>query len=396
MSRCGSVVSRASIGRGEGGMGMGIEKHEFIIFAMDHYNPLGLARSVGEGVRQPIVIAERSKTDISSHSKYVKEYIRVGTVEEGYDILMSRFGGSADRPPFLLTCDDRTIGFLDGRYDEWKDRFIGFNAGGNNVISKYMDKFEVLELAKRHGLRTLDTVCVDRGIVPAGISYPVITKSISPVFGGWKSDVHICRNEDELWAAYGKILADRVIVQKYIDKKNEYCVDGFCADHGGITFNAIESTYNYLIPGYYSPYMTVSGFSNPQIGAALASIMREVGFEGIYSAEFLIDQDGSYYFSEINFRNSTWSYAATMVGMNLPALWAEAMLAGKLRRGARKTFPPFTAMVEPIDYGKRVKAGKVGVGEWLRDFKEAGCTFYYSKEDVEPFLHMCRDWEKFS
>lgn len=365
---------------------------------MDHYNPLGIVRSLGENEINSIVVAEKSRTDISSYSKYTKEYIRVETVDEGYKVLLEQFGNyPSDRLPFLLTCDDRTIEFLDRRYDEWKDKFIGFNAGAKDIISKYMNKFKILELAKKHGLKVLDTICVDKGIVPYNIEYPVITKSISPVVGGWKSDVHICHNEYELVAAYEKIKAHKVIIQKFIEKKNEYCIDGFCVNKGNIMFNAIESTYNYLIPGYYSPYMTVKNFSQLEIGKSLAALMKEVGFEGIYSIEFLIDQNDNYYFSEINFRNSTWSYAATKAGMNLIILWCETMLTGKLDKDPTvKIEDGFMAMVEPIDYGKRVSSGKAELGEWLRDFKESKCTFYYSQDDIEPFLHMCRNWEKMS
>lgn len=372
-------------------------EHKFIIFALDHYNPLGLARSLGEEGIQPIVIAEKSKTDVSFYSKYVKEYIRVETVDEGYKVIMEKYANKYSKKPFLLTCDDRTIEFLDRRYDEWKDCFIGFNAGKKDNIAKYMDKFEILELAKRHGLKILDTICVDKGTIPEKLGYPIITKSISPVVGGWKSDVHICKNEEELMEAYTKIKASKVIIQKFIEKKNEYCIEGFCAAKGNIMFNAIESRYNYMIPGYYSPYMTVQNFKQAQLGRSLAEMMKEVGFEGIFEIEFLIDQDDTYYFSEINFRNSTWSYASTKAGMNLPILWAETMLTGKLDYDPSKEIEEgFMAMVEPIDYGKRVSTGKAELGEWLRDFREVKCPFYYSKEDIEPFLFMCRNWKKMS
>lgn len=374
-----------------------IFNHEFIIFAMDHYNPLGLARSLGEEGIQSIIIAEKSKTDISSYSKYVKEYIRVDTVNDGYKILMERFSKGYKQKPFLLTCDDRTIEFLDHRYEEWNAYFIGFNAGEKGRISKYMDKFKILELAKKHGLKILDTICVDKGIIPENIKYPIITKSISPVVGGWKSDVYICHNKEELLGAYTKIKAPQVIIQKFIDKKNEYCIDGFCTANGTIMFNAIESRYNYMIPGYYSPYMTVQNFGQWEIGQALSAMMKEIHFEGIYSIEFLIDQNNMYYFSEINFRNSTWSYAATKAGMNLPILWAETMLTGKLDYDPTKLIEKgFMAMVEPIDYGKRVITKKIEFGEWLRDFREAKCLFYYNKNDMEPFFYMCRNWEKMS
>ena len=371
--------------------------HEFIVFAMDHYNPLGVVRSLGEEKIYPTVIAEESRTDITSYSKYTKEYIRVKTVDEGYRVLMEKFGDKKENLPFLITCDDRTIEFLDHRYNEWNKRFIGFNAGAEGIITKYMDKFEILELAKKYGLKTLDTICINKGEVPKNLEYPVITKSISPVIGGWKADVHICQAEEELIKAYEKIKAPKVIIQKFIEKKNEYCIDGFCANKGNIMFNAIESTYNYLIPGYYSPYMTVKNFSMHNIEEPLRAMMKEIGFEGIYSIEFLIDQEDNYYFSEINFRNSTWSYAATQAGMNLLILRSEAMLTGKIKNSIYKEIlGSFKAMVEPIDYGKRVKTGEIEFGEWLSDFKEASCTFYYNKDDIEPFLFMCKNWENLS
>ena len=147
----------------------------------------------------------------------------------------------------------------------------------------------------------------------------------------------------------------------------------------------------------YIFYMDIFNFHNEKIQKALEGMMSEIGFEGIYSIEFLIDQEDNYYFSEINFRNSTWSYAATRAGMNLITLWSEAMLTKRLPDNSKKNVADnFMAMVEPIDYGKRVKTGKIELGKWLKDFKEANCTFYYSKEDSEPFMFMCRNWERLS
>ena len=372
-----------------------VKKHEVIIFAMDHYNPLGLVRSFGEEGIHSIVVAQKSRTDISRYSKYTKEYIAVDTTQEGYDWLLSRYQETEfEKRPFLLTCDDRTIEFLDNRYDEWKNRFIGFSGGHKGVITKYMDKYVILEAAKRHGLKILDTITVDKGEIPENIEYPIITKSISPVVGGWKSDVFICYSANELREAYEKIRAPKVIIQKYIEKKNEYCLDGFCAKNGEIMFTSIETTYNYLIKGYYSPYMTVKNFNKPELKKPLEDLMREIGFEGIYSIEFLIDQDDQMYFSEINFRNSTWSYASTCAGMNLPILWAEAMLSSEAPVNAIRDIPDgFMAMVEPIDYAKRVKTGQITEGEWLKDFKEAKCGYYYSADDPEPFYECVKKWD---
>ena len=56
----------------------------------------------------------------------------------------------------------------------------------------------------------------------------------------------------------------------------------------------------------------------------------------------------------------------------------------------------FTAMVEPIDYGKRMELGLSTTGEWLADFKNANCCFYYNENDLEPFYEMVKNWEDLS
>ena len=371
-----------------------IQDHKFIVFALDHYNPLGVIRSLGEAGISPIYIAERHGEYFATKSKYLKECYEVEDAAEGYKILMEKYGNEQEKP-FLITCDDKTTGYLDERYEELKDKFIFFNAGATGRIEEFMDKNNILECAKRHGLKVLETRVVNHGEVPEDLEYPIITKSISPNVGGWKSDVHICHSAEELKAAYEHISAPTVLIQKYIEKVNEYCLDGYCANRGKAMFHGIASKYNYLIPGYYSPYMTVMPLEDETIRKGVEGMMEEIGFEGIYSIELLIDKDDNYWFLEINFRNSTWSYASTCAGMSLPVLWAKSMLSGKVDESDYKEIPEgFTAMVEPIDYAKRVKTGKCDLAQWLIDFKEAGCGFYYSKDDIEPWRVVVENWDQ--
>lgn len=372
-----------------------IKKHQFIVFALDHYNPLGVIRSLGENGISPVFIAVKHRVDLGAKSKYLSKCHKVNSIEEGYKLLLEEYGNEDDNLPFLITCDDRTTGYLDDHYEELKDKFIFFNAGETGRIQQFMDKNVILQLAKKHGLKILETYAVKRGEIPENLEYPIITKSISPNVGGWKSDVHICHSADELSQAYEKIEAPEVLIQKYIEKKNEYCLDGYCAKNGEVMFHAIASKYNYLIPGYYSPYMTLSELKDEEMKKSLEGMMKEIGFEGIYSIEFLIDQDDNYYFSEINFRNSTWSYASTKAGMPLPVLWAESMLEGAIDEEKYCSIPAnFTAMVEPVDYAKRVETGKISLAEWLVDFKETNCGFYYSADDTEPFKEVVKYWKE--
>ena len=120
-------------------------------------------------------------------------------------------------------------------------------------------------------------------------------------------------------------------------------------------------------------------------------MMSKIGFEGIFSIEFLVDQDDQMYFSEINFRNSTWSYASTCAGMNLPVLWAKSTLCNQTDlKDKKKIIEGFSAMVEPVDYSKRVLSEKVSLFEWLADFKRANCTHYYVEDDLDPFYEMAK------
>lgn len=374
-----------------------VKDHLFIVFGAEHYNPLNVIRSIGKSGIAPIFIAVKNKGQIASKSKYIQKTHYADSIEQGYEILLREYG-NWEKKPFLFTTDDDVQSYLDMRYDELTDKFYFFQAGKAGRVTAFMDKKKVLELAARHGLKVLPTVVVDHGDVPDDLVYPVLTKSISPNVGGWKKDVHICDSAEELKAAYDRILSPRVVIQQYLDKKNEYTIDGFSVDKGRQVFAPIASEYNYLLPGYYSPFMTFFSVEKKEILACCIEALTEVGYEGIFDFEFLVDQNDNLYFSEINFRNNPFNHCATKLGMPFPILWAEAMLSGSINPAWNPGIIPknYMAMIEPVDYAKRVKTGKIELGEWLRDFKSTQCPFYYDEDDMEPFLEMVRNWELYS
>lgn len=376
------------------------KNHLVIVFAIDHYNPLGAIRSLGENGIRPIYIAIRHRVELGVKSKYVSKVHQVDSVEEGYKVLMENYGEiyKTGEKPFVLFSDDKSVGYFDLHYDEVKERFITYNANGTQGrIMEYMDKKNILDLAKKHGLSILEPVVVNKGDIPKGLEYPIITKDINPNSGGWKSDVFVCQNAEELKEAYKKISSSIVLLQKYVDKKTESAFEGCSVNRGQSTLIAIKSTYKYAIPAYYSPYMQCESLHDAKLKTALEGMLAEIGFEGIFEIEFLVDKDDTPYFLEINFRNATWSYAATRAGMSLPYIWIKGMLNGKIDKDDYKEVPGgFTAMVEPIDYAKRIELGLSTPGEWLADFKKADCGFYYSEDDLEPFYEMVRNWEKLS
>ena len=372
-----------------------IDGHLVIVMAIEHYNPLSVIRSLGKNGIYPIYIAIKGKGKIASSSKYVSECHYADSIEEAYDVLLEKYGNES-LAPFILCTDDKTISYLDKHFSQIKDKFIFFNANEENRINEFMNKDRILKLAEKHGLPVLKTHYVENGCIPEDLEYPVITKSMSPVEGGWKSDVHICYDQKELEDAFHSIKSPMVLIQKYIDKKNELTIEGFSINHGEEAFYSITITYNYLIKGYYSPYFTVSNADNEKINNALSAMLKEIGFEGLFEIEFLIDQDDTLYFGEINFRNSPWSYPSSFLGRPTPEMWMRSMLKNHIDYTTEPVPENFTGMIEPIDYAKRVKEGRISEAQWLYDYKKTNVTFYYDPDDPEPYFLMMENVDFYS
>lgn len=358
----------------------------YVVFGFEHYNPLGIVRSLGENGIHPDVIVVKDFRKITSKSKYINILYCVDSIEEGYNLLIEKYGNHTEKV-FVYASDDQVTNYMDARYEDIKDKFVFYNAGANGRIAEFQRKDNILELAEKHGLQYLKTYVVKKGEIPVNIEYPIITKAIISTIDNWKDDMIICRNEEELKTAYEIIRSNDLLLQKYIEKKNELCLEGYSVDRGKKTIITIASKYNYQLKDSYSPYMTCSNLNNSELERKLAAMIQEVGFEGIFEIEFLVDQDDELYFLEINFRNSTWSYASTVAGMPMPVLWAEGMIDPNSIDGTFVEIKePFTAMVEFDDYRRRVTTGQISNWDWIKDFINSKCRYYCARNDIAPVI----------
>ena len=369
--------------------------HKIIVFALEHYNPLNMIRAFGEQGINPIYISVKRRYEVACLSKYISTLHKVDSVEDGYRLLMEKYGNE-ELKPYIVFSDDKSIGYFDLHYDEWKDKFITYNAVRTGRINEFMDKYEIQQLAKKHGFYVLDSYVVTKDdLIPEDLWYPVITKDISPNSGSWKGDVFICKDEEELKKAIRKIESPQIMIQHFVDKQNELALEGYAINNGKDIHIITQMKWKYLIQGYYSPYHDVSMFTDKEMERKLQAMFEEIGFNGVFEVEFLIDKDGTYYFMEINFRASAWNPTCKVAGMPLPYLWVKGMENGYIDSSDRKEFEPFTSMSEIIDFSKRVEGGICSLGEWLKDFKEAKCTYIYNKDDLGPWEEACRNWDKF-
>lgn len=175
------------------------DKHKYIVFCEEHYNPLGIVRSLGENGISPILIVLTSKEKLVSKSRYIETVHYVATVEEGYELLLGTYGKESDASkPFVFTSDDVITSFLDHHYNELVSKCFFFNAGAPDRISFYMNKHNINQIATQYGLDVLPEMVANKGDIPAEIEYPVMTKSIVSTMGGWGKDVFICYSDEEL------------------------------------------------------------------------------------------------------------------------------------------------------------------------------------------------------
>ncbi len=366
-----------------------VRKHQFILFCVDHYNPLGVLRSLGEkGIEPYTILWENKESYLVPNSRFLGPLKVVATIEEGYKHLLSQFGEEKEKP-FVITCDDKIESYLDDHYNDIIEKFYFFHGSKRGIVNYYMNKDNINSLAVECGFSIPKAEVLNRGELPTTLKYPVITKTIMSIMGAWKADSFICETPDELRKAYEKIEAPQLLVEEYIKKKTEFCYDAFCVNEGKEVCIPFQSYYLRTPHDSYGCYMEQRPFSDKEVESKISSMLQRVGYTGIFEVEFLVGPNDEVYFLEINFRNSTWSHAATFGGINMPYQWAKSVLSGKLDIEGCERRPAFKAMVEPADFMYSViKEKQVSLWRWIKDVKGCDYFYYWSKDDKIPFFKM--------
>lgn len=359
--------------------------HKFIVFCGDNGNSLGLCRSLGEKGIDPIVVLYVSNPYLINHCKYVKHIYHVESIEAGLDLIIAQWGNESLKP-FLYTMDEDVAQLLDQRYDDLIDHFYFFHSGKQGRLTYYLDKKHTCDLAEGCGIPQPKGEVLKKGELPKTLRYPVLTKVTMSTKGAWKDDVYVCNNEDELKEAYTHIVADELLVQEFIDKKNELCIDGVSIRGGEEIFFSYTSEYLRMSKQSFGNYMLMKQYDNQEVKDKLAKILRRTHYSGIFDAECLIGQNDELYFLEINFRNSGWSYAHTFGGVNLPYLWAKWTSEGKINpHDCALREKPFTAMGELGDLSYVLHSHEISLWTWIKQFRSCECTYLYNAQDPWPF-----------
>lgn len=360
-----------------------IYKHKHICLVGDHYNPLAIIRSLGEEGIKPIVLLCSKNPQLVQHSKYIGELHIFPTNEAGMEYLIQNFSNE-EYKPFIYNGSDDIGLIIDKHYEILKDKFYFSNAQG--MLEKYQDKYEITQVAEKCEVRIPKEEILEVGTIPTILSYPVFTKAITSAKGGaWKDQAFICRNEEQLIEAYTHIRESKILVQEFIEKKNELCIDGISINGGEQVYMPYGCEYYRFISGSYGNYMKFTPFVDKELTDKIIKIIRESKYTGIFCVEFIVGQDDELYFLEVNFRHSGWGYAFTYGGFNLPVRWALSTLNNNLYLDDFEPKDNFSAMNEFSDLKDVLSTKSVSVFKWIREYLTTDCHYYYNRKDPKPF-----------
>lgn len=361
--------------------------NKIIVFGNCLQNTVGLVRSMGEsGFKVDLLIEPCKRSDcFIKFSKYVNQIYYLVDINDAPTFLLEKYGNETEKP-VILCGSDPTINLLDRNYERLKDFFLIFNANGEQGrISKYLDKIKTFQVAEKHGLTLIPTWQMKAGdVIPTSIVFPVFVKGDNSV-KSTKADIHICKNPHELQSSLREGIS--YFVQEYIQMDYELNIIGFAYNHGKkvILPGAIRKIRQSLVRmGEFMRLDDIHQYPNINI-EGIKNLVAEIGYEGIFSVEFLCTHDKCY-FLEINLRNDALGYIYSAAGANYPLLWYKYATGNlfdeEIDRIRIKT--PFYVMHENDLYN--IFERKVTVNKWFRDFIKSDAFLIMNRRDPLPFI----------
>lgn len=361
-------------------------ENEIVVLGGNHHNTLGVLRSLGTRGLSPHLILI-GDTDISkcfvAKSRYIKDAICLPDYNDAVDYLVNHFSGTQDFPTIVICTSDGASSMVDLNRDRLVDGFVLPGSEEQGRITRLMNKQTMSELACKVGLQIPETWLMEDNIIPNGVSFPCIVKPLLSIEGS-KGDIKVFNNYDEFFDYIkNKYTGTKLQVQEFINKDFEYQLIGCSLNKGK----------RVIIPGY-SQVIRPSDNSNTGFLKYLpldytfdidkcVAFIKETGYSGLFSMEFLRDSSGKDYFMEINFRNDGNAICVTAAGVNLPYIWCLYNTGCDIEQEIHDIKPVYV-MPEFDDFILVLKR-RVSFWTWIKDIKRTDCFMEYDKTDKNAF-----------
>lgn len=364
-------------------------KNKILIVGGDHHNTLGLIESFAEKhlMVHVIVLTKDSWAYVLKSNNIIEGWV-CHTGDDIINIMINQFKDETHKV-IVFSTSDETANILDKNTEALSSKFVLPNIINGGNLENVMDKEYMSSLARTKGINVPKTWVVADGIIPEDVEYPCITKAISSV-KGTKSNLRIFREKQELEEFIKTSNRCSIIqIQKYIDKKYEFQFLGCSLDYGkeilipGRTHidrpNAIENTYflsfDKLEPEYF------------ELKNKIIQFIKEVGYQGLFSVEFLRSKDNIDYFTEMNYRNDGNAYCATSSGINLPYIYYLYNSGGDYKKEIEESRVVKVFLMPEVYYFRCLLAKEFGLFEWYKNMRKTTCYTTFFKHDIKPFIY---------
>ena len=362
---------------------------------------LSVIRSVASlGCEVTIIHIGAPTKPIDGYSKYVNEILYFNRQEgtEGLvKLLLEKCTVEGQKPIIFPTSDFSALAIDD---DEIKKHFAVPYIINNNSqssilnyqlsIAYWMDKAHQKALAFSVGLNTAGSVVIERGkegfLIPEDVKYPCFTKPVSSIGAGKKCQRR-CNNPEELKAVLA--IADKnnitkVLVEDFINISHEYAVLGFSDGKevvipGVIKF--LKESKKHKGVALAGEVMPTEGFED--LIDKFSEFIRQMGFVGIFDIDFL-ENNGVFYFDEMNLRTGGSGMAILKAGVNLPAMFVKAMCGDSTDGMAQAVTHTATFVNEKMaldDFSE----GCMSFCEYKRLLATADILFIKDESDAAPY-----------
>jgi acetyl-CoA/propionyl-CoA carboxylase biotin carboxyl carrier protein len=239
------------------------------------------------------------------------------------------YGFLAERAAFAQAVDEAGL------------TFVGPSA---SAIERMGDKAAARLIADAAGMPivpgTPEPVDVDQAKKAAPrIGYPLLVKA---AFGGGGKGMHVVRDAEHLEEALKRASREaqsyfgrpEVFLERYVDRAHHVEAQIIADTHGTVLFLgerdcSVQRRHQKLIEETPSPLFEPT--IRERFAEAAVSLVREAGYVNAGTIECILDEDGSFYFLEMNTRLQVEHTVTEMVtGLDLVALQLRVAMGGSL------------------------------------------------------------------